>query len=269
MAEAVLASSTSTRLLPFLLLAKSTKGAGCVKLIQDALSAPGVYVFSELLETPNVEALKSHTEHAPYYNLLELFAYGTYQEYKSHAAALPPLSDVQLKKLKHLSIVTMSGENRTLHYEILQGYLDISNVRELEDLLIDAIYQDVIKGKLDQKKKAVEVEYAMGRDLRPEQSEKIMSMLAAWLKTSDTILQTIDKQVKAVSDATNAYKKGLEDYESKMEGMKKEVKQSSQDGGRGGSHGGGSHGDGFDSRRESYHGMDFEDSHRDRKAGKG
>ena len=45
------------------------------------LEAPGVYVFGELLEMPNVQELASGPN-APYHNALNLFAYGTYQDYK-------------------------------------------------------------------------------------------------------------------------------------------------------------------------------------------
>ena len=50
-----LGSNFSSKLEPFLLMAKSVKGAAAAKLIQDATSAPGVFVFSELLELPNVQ----------------------------------------------------------------------------------------------------------------------------------------------------------------------------------------------------------------------
>lgn len=53
-------------------------------------------------------------------------------------------------------------------------------MRELEDLIIDAFYQDVIKGKLDQRKKQLEVEYAMGRDLRPGQIDEMLGVLSSW-----------------------------------------------------------------------------------------
>lgn len=39
----------------FVLLAKSAKGAAVVALITQALEAPGVYVFGELLDMPNVQ----------------------------------------------------------------------------------------------------------------------------------------------------------------------------------------------------------------------
>lgn len=50
-----LGSNFSAKLEPFLLMAKSIKGAAAAKLIQDTTSAPGVFVFSELLELPNIQ----------------------------------------------------------------------------------------------------------------------------------------------------------------------------------------------------------------------
>ena len=50
-----LGSNFGAKLEPFLLIAKSVKGAAAAKLIQDATAAPGVFVFSELLELPNIQ----------------------------------------------------------------------------------------------------------------------------------------------------------------------------------------------------------------------
>jgi len=54
------------------------------------------------------------------------------------------------------------------------------NVRELEDLIIDAIYLDILRGKLDQKEGQLEVEYTMGRDLEPGKLENILLALQNW-----------------------------------------------------------------------------------------
>lgn len=35
-------------------MVKSAKGAGAAKLVEDATAAPGVFVFAELLESPNI-----------------------------------------------------------------------------------------------------------------------------------------------------------------------------------------------------------------------
>lgn len=67
----------------FLLLSKTARGPAVSELIRQALDAPGVYVFGELLETECVKELASSGEEsAKYVQLLKLFAYGTYADYK-------------------------------------------------------------------------------------------------------------------------------------------------------------------------------------------
>jgi COP9 signalosome complex subunit 7 len=58
--------------------------------------------------------------------------------------------------------------------------LHISSIRELEDLIIDAIYLEVIRGKLDQKEQQFKVEYTMSRDLEPGKVESILVALQNW-----------------------------------------------------------------------------------------
>ena len=67
-----------------------------------------------------------------------------------------------------------------MKYDRLLEYLDIPNVRELEDLLINAIYQNIICGKLDQRNKQVDIEYTMCRDLEVKQITNIKDILSNW-----------------------------------------------------------------------------------------
>jgi COP9 signalosome complex subunit 7 len=53
-------------------------------------------------------------------------------------------------------------------------------IRDLEDLIIDAIYLDILRGKLDQKEQQLEVEYTMGRDLEPGKIEDVLAALTNW-----------------------------------------------------------------------------------------
>lgn len=75
----------------FLLLAKSAKGAALATLIHQVLEAPGVYVFGELLDMPNVREL-AESDFASTFRLLTVFAYGTYADYLAEARNLPPLN---------------------------------------------------------------------------------------------------------------------------------------------------------------------------------
>lgn len=59
-------------------------------------------------------------------------------------------------------------------------YLDLNDIRGLEDLIIDCIYNDLIGGKLDQKNQLLEVEYTFGRDLRESDIDLLVNKLEEW-----------------------------------------------------------------------------------------
>lgn len=64
----------------FTLLAKNARGRACVALVQQVLTNKKLFVFRELLDMPNVEALQN-TENHGYYELLRIFCFGTYGDY--------------------------------------------------------------------------------------------------------------------------------------------------------------------------------------------
>lgn len=77
-----------------------------------------------------------------YWELLNIFAYGTFKDYveKKGALNLPDLTPAQTKKLKYLTIVTLSEKDKCIPYQVLRTELSIVEIRELEDLIIEAIY---------------------------------------------------------------------------------------------------------------------------------
>lgn len=179
----------------FVLLAKTAKGAAAVELIKQAVEAPGVNVFGELLDMPNIKELERGA-YAEYWNTLNLFAYGTYKEYLSNREKLFDLTPTQKKKLQHLTIVTLATKSKCIPYSVLLQELDVKNVRDLEDLIIEAVYADIIHGKLDQKNSQLEVDYAgLGRDVRPEDTGAVAETLAAWGQACDAVLACIEQQV--------------------------------------------------------------------------
>ncbi|XP_058794619.1 COP9 signalosome complex subunit 7b [Phymastichus coffea] len=179
----------------FVLLAKSAKGAAALELIKQAVETPGVNVFGELLDMPNIKELKDGP-HDNYWRTLNLFAYGTYKEYLENKNQLLDLTPAQKKKLQHLTIVTLATKSKCIPYSILLEELDIKNVRDLEDLIIEAIYADIIHGKLDQKNSQLEVDYAgLGRDVRSADTGAVVETLAEWGETCSAILGCIEQQV--------------------------------------------------------------------------
>lgn len=187
--------SASNPLEQFVLLAKTAKGAAALELIKQAVETPGVHVFGELLDMPNIKELENGP-HAEYWNTLNLFAYGTYKQYLENKNQLLELTPIQKKKLQHLTIVTLATKSKCIPYSVLLEELDIKNVRDLEDLIIEAVYADIIHGKLDQKNSQLEVDYAgLGRDVRPGDNGAVVEMLAEWGQACNTILEYIEQQV--------------------------------------------------------------------------
>lgn len=179
----------------FVLLAKTAKGAAAVELIKQAVEAPGVNVFGELLDMPNIKELESGP-YAEYWNTLNLFAYGTYKQYLENKDKLFDLTPIQKKKLQHLTIVTLATKSKCIPYSVLLEELDVKNVRDLEDLIIEAVYADIIHGKLDQRNSQLEVDYAgLGRDVRPGDAGAVAETLAAWGQACDAVLACIEQQV--------------------------------------------------------------------------
>ncbi|EGN94145.1 hypothetical protein SERLA73DRAFT_188732 [Serpula lacrymans var. lacrymans S7.3] len=218
-----LGSNFSAKLEPFLLMSKSAKGAAAAKLVQDATSAPGVFVFAELLELPNIQELTNSEQHAPYISLLQLFSYNTYQDYLKHKDNLPPLNQAQITKLKYLSIVSLAAERRILPYSQLLETLQMPTIRELEDLIIDAIYLDLLRGKLDQKEQQLEVEYTMGRDVEPGKIESILSALQSWAATTSAVLSTLDQKLEYISSHSEAVHAENEEHERALASNLKDV----------------------------------------------
>jgi len=209
------------------LLAKSAKGAAAVELIKQVLEAPGVYVFGELLDMPNIKDLQTG-QFASHYNLLSLFAYGTCSDYRSNKEQLPSLTVGQLNKLRQLTIVSMATKNKCLPYTQLLTELEVANVRALEDLIIEVIYADVIRGKLDQKKQQLEVDYAIGRDIRSEFIPQMVHVLREWCVGCEALLDTIELQVKKANEQKLEHIELTKKVEQEVSNVKKTLKTTQQ-----------------------------------------
>ncbi|RYC56874.1 hypothetical protein CHU98_g9332, partial [Xylaria longipes] len=135
---------------PFLALTKSaTAPRAAADLITQATSNPNTYVFTELLQAPQIQALSKSPEHASHLQLLEIFSHGTYTNYHTLSASLPPLNDAQVLKLRQLSLLTLAKNVQNLSYNALQQGLGLHNARAIEDLVISAVYAGLVDAQID------------------------------------------------------------------------------------------------------------------------
>ncbi|XP_028804677.1 COP9 signalosome complex subunit 7 isoform X3 [Neltuma alba] len=207
----------------FVKQASASKGSALGSLVVEATSHPSLFAFSEILAVPNVVELEG-TEHSVYLDVLRLFAYGTWSDYKSNAGRLPQLIPDQILKLKQLTVLTLAETNKVLPYDQLMQELDVTNVRELEDFLInECMYAGIVRGKLDQLRRCFEVQFAAGRDLRPGQLGNMIQTLSNWLSTSDNMLASIQEKIKWADTMSELDKKHKKDVEEKAEEVKKSL----------------------------------------------
>lgn len=136
------------------------------------------------------------------------------------------MNDKQLYKLKQLSIVSYSATSRVLGYDLLLSKLDLKNLRELEDLLIDCFYTGLCKGKLDQRSKFVEIYECMGRDVPIENLDSLINSLKNWLSQSKQVVSSLEKNSSEAVSLFEAHKKQKEEYDQKVEQIKKDLKNS-------------------------------------------
>lgn len=207
----------------FTLLAKGAKGSGCAELIKQVIETPGVHVFGELLEVANVKELEEGP-FAKHFKTLNLFAYGTYKDYLQNKDDYLELTPLMKKKLQHLTIATLATQEKCIPYNVLLDELEIKNVRDLEDLVIEAIYADIIHGKLDQECKRVEVDVALGRDARLEDAAGICEVLADWCQACEAVLTSVDRHIQRANQQKQKSLHHQQTIEQEIAYIKKTIK---------------------------------------------
>ncbi|VDM68667.1 unnamed protein product [Strongylus vulgaris] len=122
--------------------------------IEYAITNPRILNVSEMLTQPNIQALQQ--TNPTLYKTLEVFAYGTLKDLPE-GVKLPSAALCKLQQLSLITLAATSTSNRQLSYTDVMQYLGIKSIRELEDVVIDAIYNKLIKARLDSKGQFIEV----------------------------------------------------------------------------------------------------------------
>ncbi|XP_065061473.1 COP9 signalosome complex subunit 7b-like isoform X2 [Rhopilema esculentum] len=228
MADTAFKIASKNPLEQFLLLAKNIKGTAVGHLIKQVTEAPGVYVFGELMRLPNIKEIAS-CELEKEWNLLNLFAYGKYSNYTANVQNFPELSEAQVMKLRHLTIIELASINKHIPYSTLLQELGMKSVRQLEDLVIETIYVGILRGKLDQKRQQLEIEFVIGRDIKEETIDSIADVLEKWCKSCDEVLESLDKQISR-SNSTKEHRLRLKkQIEEETGNLKKAIKAQSSE----------------------------------------
>ncbi|CAM2699139.1 unnamed protein product [Rotaria socialis] len=180
----------------FLLIAKSVRGKAAIDLVTRVIEHADIFGFDEFLRLDSlVNFLKQ--ENSQILSTLELFAYAR-------------------RKLQLLTLASLAVHARILPYAILLKELQIESVRELEDLIIDGIYAQVIRGKLDQLNSRLNVEFAIARDVNSAAFNRMEDVLENWCKNCAALLNVLkfeamkaNEQKKKALDEQDKYDKEM------------------------------------------------------------
>ncbi|GKT41717.1 COP9 signalosome complex subunit 7a [Colletotrichum spaethianum] len=236
---------------PFLALSKSaTSPRAAADLITRATSNPNTFLFTELLETPQIQALAQSPDFLPHLRLLEIFSHGTYAVYLSSGQQLPQLNDAQTLKLRQLSLLTLARDRSNLSYAALQSALGLPSARALEDLVISAIYAGLLDATLDPHRQVVQVNsLAALRDLAPGAVPSMIRALHAWSSRCESTLEGLESQIAGIREAAARRQRDKAEQEARLAKLVDEVRKDPEAGaGRKlavGHGGGGERGSGF------------------------
>mmetsp|Transcript_66232 Transcript_66232/g.197070 ORF Transcript_66232/g.197070 Transcript_66232/m.197070 type:complete len:267 (-) Transcript_66232:80-880(-) len=223
----------------FVILAQTAQGKACEALVRQALDHSGVFVFGELLDCENVRSLEGTPEGAGLLALLRIFAYGTFPDYKARRAELPELGAAQLRKLQLLTVVSLATRKKHIKFSELQAALDITGQRELEDLIIEAVYQNLITGKMDQESSCLIVESCACRDCRDQDIDYIIDTLSSWHASAQTMLHSLDGMVQFSHDSYDKHKAARDELEKLVQSTRESLKEGDTGVKAGGDSGGG------------------------------
>lgn len=169
-------------------------------LIQRATKANGTYIFTELLTSPPIAALATSSDPAAraWHTHLSLFSHGLYSTYVSDPT-LPPLDAAQTLKLRQLSLLTLSRDKTQLTYPRLLSHLGLTSARDLEDVVISAVYAGVLTARLNPARAEVQVSsVAPLRDVAPESIPGLITVLQAWSARCDATLAELEATMAGI-----------------------------------------------------------------------
>ncbi|XP_009997990.1 PREDICTED: COP9 signalosome complex subunit 7b isoform X2 [Chaetura pelagica] len=121
-------------------------------------------------------------------------------------------------------LLELTNVQECIPYSVLLKDLDMRNLRELEDLIIEAVYTDIIQGKLDQRNQVLEVDFCIGRDIQKKDISNIVKTLQEWCDGCESVLLGIEQQVLRANQYKENHHRTQQQVEMEVTNIKKTLK---------------------------------------------
>lgn len=136
------------------------------------------------------------------------------------------MNDTQTLKLRQLSLLSLASDRSSLSYDALQKALGLSSPREVEDLVITAIYAGLLHATLDPARQAVSVtSVAPLRDLAPGTIPDMISALQGWAGRCQSTLGDLEEQIKSIRDAATVREREKRASDKKLQTLVESVSE--------------------------------------------
>lgn len=178
--------------------------------ILQVLEDESTFGFGEIrLSTSFKELFKKNEK---LYNTINLFSFGSYTDYIGKKEKYIELTEGAIFKLRQLTLMSEALDDNTLSYDLLQDKLILGNDQELERLIVESIYSDIIEAKIYSQERYIKISTCRGRDVLLSSEEipdydKIMTIedLLAGLEKFN---RRIDKAFEYTEQISNHLRSG-------------------------------------------------------------
>lgn len=167
-----------------------------IDLIKRSISQNGLFAFSEF-KSLLTDRISSRPELATplvqkWMQVLDIFSFSTWNDYlefnrKTAEDSEVDLDEAQSKKLKMMTLATLGAHDSILKYKQIESQLSIG-IDEVEAIVVDAVYEGLLTGKLDSKRQLIEVDAVYGRDVSFERLDEIGNLLEQWVHRTERVL---------------------------------------------------------------------------------
>ena len=100
----------------------------------------------------------------------------------------------------------------------------MSNVREVEDLIIECFNGELLQGKIDQRAQQLEVHSCIGRDVPLDEVGAMAATLGQWHATAGALLGSLREKLEFYKAQVDAAKENQAQLDAKVEAVKATVR---------------------------------------------
>jgi len=199
---------------PLLQAAQESKDANIStvrSIVMKTLSDPDVFCGYDQIKAILQPALSQVApEGEKLLQTLDLFSYGTYEDYTRENDKYLSLTDTQVLKLRQLTVLTTVQEacrlqKASVTYQEFQQALQMDRV---EDVLVSCLYARVIAGQLCQKSASLLLSSRYGPTMRPR--DVPLSQVPDMLQTLQKLQERLETSSIALTESQNVVQKDLQ-----------------------------------------------------------